>query len=90
MHKVFEFITECIGAILIAASPTIIGIGIGFLIYLKYQSKTSAVVAGLVALAFLILGVFIAFRVWKKYGTVWFLSRVSATPELDAKEDNKA
>lgn len=36
-----------------------------------------------VALLALIIGIVFATRVWKKQGTMHFLSRVSASPELD-------
>lgn len=42
---------------------------------------------GIVAVS-LIMGVIWATRVWKKHGTIHFVSRVMATPELDNPEEN--
>lgn len=87
MFKILEFITEGIGWLKIALSPTLIGIGIGAIVYYLNQDLLGFVIGGLFVIVGFIGGVIWATRIWKTKGTVWFLSRTMATPELD-KNDN--
>ena len=87
MQKVFEWITEAIGWLQIVASPLLIGLVIGATIYFPTPTTIRLIIGIVFALVGLILGILWANKIWKtKEGTMWFLSRVMATPELDKKE----
>lgn len=78
-----SLLTEILGAILILGSPTLMGALIGGYFYLNNPStQTLWFFAALSALG-LIIGIWWAVREWKSRGTVWFVSRLMATPELD-------
>lgn len=87
MHKVFELITEIIGWVQIVLSPTLFGLLIGFLIYYNFGNIYGLVIGCIFGLIGLILGIALATKKFKTNGTIHFLSRVSASPELD--EDEK-
>ena len=89
MFKILEFITEAIGWLQIVASPLLIGLGIGALIYFSHPTELRMITGIGVAALGLIVGIVWATRVWKKYGTMRFLSRIIATPELDNNKKDK-
>ena len=74
---------EIIGWLQIVASPFLIGLGIGAFIYFPDPTLTNLIIAIVISLVGLILGIIWATKIWKTKGTVWFMSRLSATPELD-------
>jgi membrane associated rhomboid family serine protease len=78
----FNKFTEGIAWLQIAASPTLTGVIIGFVIGLAGNTGLGIVVG----LFGLIIGILWALRVSKKEGTNHFMSRTMATPELDEKE----
>jgi hypothetical protein len=87
MTKIFELITELIGWLQIAASPLLIGLLIGSVIYFPNQTNTSLIIGICIALLGLVIGLILATKIFKsKNGTIWFLSRTMATPELDEKD----
>ena len=71
----------------IAASPVLIGAGIGAVFYLYHPSTVRLVIAILLFAAGLIIGIRWANKVMKKRGAVNFMSKVMATPELDGKSE---
>lgn len=81
--KFIEWLTSFIAWLQIVASPLIVGLIIGFLVYKNYPTKTGFVIGISISTLGLIIGIIIATRIWKKRGTVDFISRVSASPELD-------
>ncbi len=83
MHKIFEIITEIVGWIQIVLSPTLIGIGFGFGIYYYFPNRIGLIFGILIAIFGFIIGLLWATKKFKTSGTIHFLSRVSATPELD-------
>lgn len=83
IFKVFEFITELIGWLQIIASPLLIGLAIGAIIYFPNPSMTRLVLGIMVATIGLVVGIIWATKKWKGKGTIFFLSRIMATPELD-------
>jgi hypothetical protein len=89
MFRVLEFITEAIGWLQIVASPLLIGLGIGALVYFSHPTELRMIVGISVAALGLVIGIVWATRVWKKYGTMRFLSRIIATPELDNNKEEK-
>lgn len=85
----FDYFFEVIGWLQIAASPLLFGLIIGTLIYFSNPGSFRLVIAIVVAIIGLVTGIIFATRVWKKVGTMHFVSRVMATPELDDLEDAK-
>lgn len=79
---------ELIGWFQIVLSPLLIGLLVGAIIYFNKQDTIGLIIGiGITALG-LIVGIIFATRVWKKKGTVNFMSRISASPELDNLEEN--
>lgn len=89
MAKILEFITELIGWFQIVLSPLLIGLFIGAIIYFSMQDSLGLVLGIGVTSLGLIIGIVFATRVWRKKGTVNFMSRISASPELDNLDDEK-
>ena len=89
MSKIFEIITEIVGWIQIVLSPTLIGIAFGFGIYLNFPNLTGTIIGILIAVIGLIIGIVLATKKFKTTGTIDFLSRISATPELDNVEKSQ-
>lgn len=86
--KIFELITELIGWLEIMISPTLIGVIIGIIVYLNFPNTTGKVIGISIGILGLLIGVIWATKIFKsKKGTVWFMSRIMATPELDKKEN---
>jgi hypothetical protein len=83
MKNVFEYITEIIGWLQIVASPLLIGLGIGAFIYFSDQTLLRLIIAIIISTIGLVIGIIWANKIWKTKGTVWFMSQVSATPDLD-------
>lgn len=83
MKIFFELVTESIGWLQIVASPLFIGIIIGTLIYFPNPSSITLILGIIAAILGLVLGIMWANKAWKGKGTIWFMSRVMATPELD-------
>ena len=83
MHKVFEYIMEIIGWLQIVASPLLIGLGIGAFIYFSNPTLTNLIIAIFISILGLIVGIIWATKIWKTKGTMWFVSQVIATPDLD-------
>lgn len=92
IFRVFELITESIGWLQIVASPLLTGLIVGAIIYFPNPTITKLVLGIIVSTLGLIIGVIWATKQWKGKGTVWLMSRIMATPELDnldEKSDNK-
>ncbi|MBL7765760.1 MAG: hypothetical protein JNJ58_06695 [Chitinophagaceae bacterium] len=85
--KIFETLIEVLHWGKIAASPTLIGGILGWIVYLKFPGMLGMILGVSLALAGLIFGIIWATRVWKEVGTTTFMSRLIATPELDAVEE---
>ncbi|MDY3529041.1 hypothetical protein PG593_04530 [Riemerella anatipestifer] len=87
--RFFELFTESIGFLQIAASPFMFGLIVGIVIYVYNPNRTSLFIAITITLIGLLIGVVWATKKWKNKGTIWFISRITATPELDQdkKED---
>lgn len=87
----FDYLAELIGWLQIVVSPLIAGLAIAALVYFPNPTGTRLVVAVLVIAIGLIIGIVFASRVWKKKGTIHFISRINASPELDdVAEDEKS
>lgn len=89
MAKVFEIFTEIIGWIRIVLSPFLVGLALGALVYFPDPNETRLIIGIILASLGLLLGILWATRIWRSTGTMWFLSRLMATPELDGPEEDK-
>ena len=88
MTKKVAFIFEVLGWIRIVASPFLAGLVLGVFIYFINPFSKGMPIAICIASLGLFAGIYWANRVWKKYGTLWYLSRSMATPELDNQEND--
>lgn len=86
MTKVLEYLTKSIAWLQIAISPFILGAIAGLFIYAYRTDTYGLIMAGIVTLIGLIIGIIWATRVWKRRGTIEFISKVNASPELDNKQ----
>ena len=87
--KILEWLTSFIAWLQIVFSPLFFGVVLGLMVYGIYPTTTGLVLGIALAVLGLTVGMIFATRVWKKRGTVDFISRVSASPELDNLEDNE-
>lgn len=83
MLRVLKYIFEIIGWLQIVASPLLLGMGIAAFIYIPNPTTENTIAAVSIAACGLFIGIHWANRTWKNKGTVQFLSRINATPELD-------
>lgn len=83
MFKLLEKITELIGWFQIVISPTLLGLGIGCIVYFNFQNLAGLILGIIISIIGLIFGIVLATKKFKTTGTIHFLSRVSATPELN-------
>lgn len=89
MHKIFEIITEIVGWIQIVLSPTLFGIAFGFGVYYYFPNQKGIIIGITIGLIGLIIGIIWATKKFKTTGTIHFVSRISATPELDTVENSE-
>jgi low temperature requirement protein LtrA len=89
MKKGLESITEIIGWLQIVISPTIIGIGLGFIFYSNFENMTGLIFAIIISIIGFGIGIILANKKFKTTGTVNFLSRITATPEIEAESEIK-
>jgi len=84
----FEKLTEFFGWIQIMLSPALVGLALGGLFYM-WSPDTLGIPVGITfAIIGLLVGIIWATRVKKKHSTIWIVSRIMATPELDEKDDS--
>lgn len=86
--KILEWLTSFIAWLQIVFSPLFFGVVLGLIVYGIYPTTTGLVLGIAIAVLGLPVGIIFATRVWEKRGTVDFISRVSASPELDNLEDD--
>lgn len=88
MIKLLAKIIEAYGWLSIMASPLLIGIAVGVIVYAYNQNLTGIIIGASISLLGLIIGVIWATKVWRsKQGTIQFLSRIMATPELEKNDE---
>jgi len=76
MIRVIRIITEILGWLAIASSPTLISGIIGLLAYMKWENKF--VTFSIVVIGF-IIGAIWATKISMKYGTIEFLSKIRSS-----------
>jgi len=79
----FEFMTESFGWIQIVISLLLLTGIPSFFFYTSNPSTTRLVIGIAITALGLVFGIIYATKIWKKRGTVDFISRSSASPELD-------
>lgn len=89
MSKVFEYIMSIIYWLRIVASPLLIGVAIGAVIYFPSPNVTTLVIAITISATGLIVGILWATKIWKTKGTIGYISEIDATPDLDNFNDKK-
>lgn len=89
IFRIFELIAESIGWLQIVASPLLIGLIMGAFIYFPNPTVTRLVLGITVAILGLVIGIIWATKQWKGKGTIRFMSRIMATPELDNPDNEK-
>ncbi len=89
MMRILEIFVEILSWLRIMASPLIIGVGVGILVYDNNPNNTSMAIGIIISLISLLVGIIGATKVWRKTGTSNFMSRINAIPELNNKVDSK-
>ncbi|GAB0154876.1 hypothetical protein CHRYSEOSP005_01360 [Chryseobacterium sp. Alg-005] len=83
-QNIFEKFTEAIGGFLIFLSPFLIAVIIAAFIYFPNPNTITLIIAIAIILLGIILGVKLALKIYKtKKGTIHFVSRTDATPDID-------
>jgi hypothetical protein len=83
MFKFFEKLTSLFAWLQIALSPIVLGIILGVVLYFALPEGMGLLFGFIVTIAGFVLGVMWAERARKKVGTVEYMARTMATPELD-------
>jgi hypothetical protein len=84
--NLFQLFTEIVGWLQIFASPFLMGLIIGAIVYFFKPGTTRLIIAIFIAATGLFTGIVCANRIWRKKGTIHFMSRIMATPELEQNE----
>jgi hypothetical protein len=82
----FDYVMEVIGWLQIFFSPFLGSIIAGGIFYLWIRGVAGLITGSVIVVSGMVVGVIVANRVWKKRGTINFMSRVNASPELNALE----
>jgi hypothetical protein len=80
--KFFELAMEILGWCKIVLSPLIVGAALGGLAYLALRNIYGIMAGAALVLLGLLLGIKWANSVWREHGTMNFLSRIRATPDI--------
>jgi hypothetical protein len=83
MSKLLERIAEIVAWMQIVASPLLVGIILAAFLYFSDPSIDRFFIGIVIVFIALIIGIAWANKIKKTKGTVWFMSRMMATPELD-------
>jgi len=88
MFKIIQKFTSILAWLQIAISPILIGIIIGLVLYSYLGGVIGLILSLIIVIAGFVSGIIWAEKTRKKKGTVEYLSRVMATPELDEKRQD--
>ena len=83
----FDRFFEIVGWIQIVASPLLFAAIIGFLVYISKPNVTRLIIGIVIVVVGLIFGIIWANKIWRGKGTIHFISRVNASPELDPPDE---
>jgi len=84
--RILETFVEVLSWLRIVASPLIVGVGIGILVYENNPNNTGMTLGIIFSFIGLLVGIVWATKVWRKTGTSNFMSRVNASPELNSEK----
>ncbi len=87
--KILEWITAFIGWLQIVFFPLFIGLIVGLIVYYNFHTTIGLIIGISITVIGLLIGIIMATRIWKKTGTINFLSRGSASPELNDLDEDK-
>ena len=85
----FDILGEILGAIQIVASPLLAAAIIGFLVYVSNPNSLRLIIGIVITVIGLVIGILLAIKAWRGKGTMHFVSRVNASPELDHLDEEK-
>ncbi|WDF47550.1 hypothetical protein PQ459_03460 [Chryseobacterium sp. KACC 21268] len=86
-RNAFEETTEIVGWLQIFLSPFIISLILATVIYVAFDSIFSIILSVLILIIGIVIGIKLANKIYNsKDGTMHFVSRVSASPELDEED----
>lgn len=89
MSGFFEKTMGILAWLQIVASPTLFALAISAIIYFQNPTQTNLIIGIVIIVLGIILGILYANKIWKTKGTVWFVSQISATPDIDKVNENK-
>ena len=89
MFKFLERVAEFFSMIKIALSPIIVFTIIGITCYYGVKPPMGLILSIALIIIGLVLGIWLAIYIHKKHGAIEFNSILSASPELDNKEEGK-
>lgn len=88
-RNIFEETTEIIGWIQIFLSPFLISLVLAIIIYFSFDSEFAIIFSIIILIIGTLIGFRLAHKIYhSKEGTIHFVSKIDATPELD-EEENK-
>jgi hypothetical protein len=85
----FDYVAEVFGWLQILASPLLISLVFAAFVYFPNPNGLRLFISFIIIATGLIIGIVFASRAWRKNGTMHFMSRVNASPELDDVEEQK-
>ncbi|WP_312075034.1 hypothetical protein [Chryseobacterium sp.] len=89
--NIFEKLTELVGAFQIFLSPFLAGLILAVIFYLIFPEQFGIYISCGIVFLSLLTGILLAKKIYKsKSGTIHFISRVNASPELDGSNDNES
>ncbi|GGG44411.1 hypothetical protein [Epilithonimonas arachidiradicis] len=88
-RNIFEESAELVGWVQIFLSPFLISLVLAAIVHFSFDSIFATIISLLLVIIGILVGIKFANKIYKsKQGTIHFVSRTSASPELD-KEENK-
>ncbi|MFT3982122.1 MAG: hypothetical protein QM687_16760 [Ferruginibacter sp.] len=79
----FEILLEIFGWIQIFISPFLLAAIIACIFYFSVPGTMGLIISIILVITGAVTGIIMATKAWKDKGTIHFMSRVSASPELD-------
>jgi hypothetical protein len=87
--KIFEKIVAALFWLQIAVAPIVLCLFLALAVHYYYPTSLGLAASIAIVVLGIIGGIFLANWAAKKYGTIAFISRVSASPELDHLEEEE-
>lgn len=87
MSNFFEKALQTFAWLKIVASPLLFSCIVAALIYFPFRATWALVAAILVIVTGIWVGIIFANKVSKKNGSLWFISQIMSSPELDEKKE---